>query len=164
MNTRFTRRVALLAFLCASWAYARDIAVVTNKENGVKVLSQAELVKIAQGTLTQWPDGQPITLIIRIPASPAMRMVAEKLYEMAPPEINDLIYTANRRRPDSPSFVIVNSDEAVLKKVMTRPGAIGLVDVYSITAQVQVVRIGGKLPLEHGYLLHENQEPVSARR
>jgi len=146
----------MLVIACASWGYSRDIALVANKENGVKALSQAELIKIAQGSLTQWPNGEPITLVLRIPASPAMKVVAEKLYEMAPPAINNLIYAANHRRPNSPSFVIVNSDEAVLKKVMARPGAIGLVDVYSITAAVRVVRVGGKLPLEHGYLLHEN--------
>jgi len=156
VNNRFTLRVAMIVIACAAWGYARDIALVANKENGVKALSQAELIKIAQGSLTQWPNGEPITLVLRIPASPAMKVVVEKLYEMAPPAINDLIYTANHRRPNSPSFVIVNSDEAVLKRVMAKPGAIGLLDVYSITEGVRVVRVGGKLPLEHGYLLHEN--------
>ena len=35
-------------------------------------------------------------------------------------------------------------------------GAVGLVDVYSITGAVKVVKIGGKLPLESGYPLHGN--------
>jgi len=33
------------------------------------------------------------------------------------------------------------------------PGAIGLVDVYSITSRVNVVKVDGRLPLEQGYLL-----------
>ena len=154
MNRRI--QIAMLVMVCATLGYTRDIALVSNKENGVKAVSQAELIKIARGGLTQWPNGAPITLVLRIPASPAMKVVAEKLYEMAPPAINDLIYTANHGRPDSPAFVIVNSDEAVLKRVRTKRGAIGLVDIYSITADVHVVRVGGKLPLERGYLLHEN--------
>jgi hypothetical protein len=40
--------------------------------------------------------------------------------------------------------------------VESTPGAIGLVDIYSITGAVQVIKIGGKLPLESGYLLHGN--------
>jgi hypothetical protein len=40
--------------------------------------------------------------------------------------------------------------------VESMPGAVGLVDVYSITGSVSVVKIGGKLPLESGYQLHGN--------
>jgi hypothetical protein len=52
------------------------------------------------------------------------------------------------------SFVIVDSDEALLKIVESTPGALGLIDVYSITSKVNVVKVDGKLPLEQGYLLH----------
>ena len=37
-----------------------------------------------------------------------------------------------------------------------RGGAIGVVDVYAINSSVAVVKLGGKLPLEPGYLLHGN--------
>jgi hypothetical protein len=33
---------------------------------------------------------------------------------------------------------------------------VGVVDVYSINSSVAVIKIGGKLPLEPGYLLHGN--------
>ena len=52
--------------------------------------------------------------------------------------------------------MIVNSDDALVKKVESTPGAVGLVDVYSITSGVVVIKISGKLPLEPGYLLHGN--------
>ena len=55
-----------------------------------------------------------------------------------------------------PAIVVVDSDEALVKKVESTPGAVGLVDVYSITGGVTVVRVGGKLPLEPGYVLHGN--------
>jgi hypothetical protein len=51
-------------------------------------------------------------------------------------------------------FVTVDSDEALLKTVEMTPGALGLVDVYSITNRVNVMKVDGKLPLEQGYLLH----------
>jgi ABC-type phosphate transport system substrate-binding protein len=156
VNYRFTLRAAVLVIVCSTWAYARDIALVANKENGLKSVSEAELIKIAKGTFTQWPNGQPITLVLRIPASPAMKLVLDKVYELPPSAVNDLIYTANHGRLERPAFIIVNSDEAVLKKVMAQPGTIGLVDIYSITGSVRVLRVGGKLPLERGYLLHEN--------
>ena len=139
-----------------SAAHARDFAVVSNQNSGVKALTAAELTAIAKGTLAHWPDGKPITLVLRVPASPEMKPIVQKLYAMPTSEVNSLIFEANRARPDSPAFVLVNSDEAVLKRVESTPGAVGLVDVYSITGGIRVVRVAGKLPLEPGYLLHSN--------
>ena len=48
----------------------------------------------------------------------------------------------------------VHSDQELLKIVESTLGALGLVDVYSITSKVNVVKVDGKLPLEQGYLLH----------
>jgi hypothetical protein len=36
------------------------------------------------------------------------------------------------------------------------PGAVGLVDVYSINSRVNVLKVDGKLPLEQGYFLQGN--------
>jgi hypothetical protein len=51
---------------------------------------------------------------------------------------------------------VVTSDDAVVKRVEATPGGVGLVDVYSITGGIDVLRVGGKLPLEPGYVLHGN--------
>jgi hypothetical protein len=36
------------------------------------------------------------------------------------------------------------------------PGAVGVVDVYSITGGINVLKIDGKVPLDPGYVLHGN--------
>jgi len=59
-------------------------------------------------------------------------------------------------RLDRPAIILGGSDEEIIRKVESMPGAVGLVDVYSITGAVQVIKIGGKLPLESGYPLHGN--------
>ncbi len=51
---------------------------------------------------------------------------------------------------------VVTSDEDLVNQVASIPGAVGVVDVYSINSSVAVVKVGGKLPLEPGYLLHGN--------
>jgi hypothetical protein len=53
-------------------------------------------------------------------------------------------------------FVIVKSDADVIRMVERLPNAVGLIDVYSITSGVNVVKVNGKLPLEQGYALHGN--------
>jgi len=52
------------------------------------------------------------------------------------------------------AFTMVDSDADVLHLVETTPGAVGLVDVRSINDQVNVLKVGGKLPMEDGYLPH----------
>jgi hypothetical protein len=52
--------------------------------------------------------------------------------------------------------VVVASDEEAVQKVQSMPGAVGVVDVYSITGSVVVLKVAGKSPLEQGYLLHGN--------
>jgi hypothetical protein len=51
-------------------------------------------------------------------------------------------------------LTLADSDAEVLRIVETTPGAMGLVDVRSINDQVTVLKVGGKLPMEDGYLSH----------
>ena len=85
-----------------------------------------------------------------------MRLVLEKVYGMSKEDVKAAIASANHGRADHPAVIVVDSDEAVVKHVETTPGAVGLVDVYSISGGVTVLKLGGKLPLEPGYLLHGN--------
>lgn len=153
------QRVLAITLMVLGWSTAavlKDVALVSNKTNTVAVVSLAELVKICKGQTNRWPDGKPVTFVTRDPASPDMRLVLEKVYGMSKSEVTALITAANHGRVNHPAIVIANSDEDLVRKVETTPGAVGLVDVYSITGGVTVLRVGGKLPLEPGYTLHGN--------
>ncbi|HJS97669.1 MAG TPA: hypothetical protein VJ756_01165 [Terriglobales bacterium] len=145
-----------MALVCAQSALAKDMALISNKGNSLKGLSFPDLVKICKGQMGHWPNGRPVTLITRSPASPEMRIVLQKVYGMTAEEVNQLFAAANHGRTDHPAIVVVESDDSVVKKVEAMPGGIGLVDVYSITGGIDVLRVGGKLPLEPGYALHGN--------
>jgi ABC-type phosphate transport system substrate-binding protein len=148
--------LALLIVLCSTFAGARDVALIANKSNRLEALSQSELMKICKGQSQHWPDGKPVTLITRDPATPEMKLVVEKIYAMPKDEVASLIANANHNRMNHPAILVVDSDEELIKKVANTPGAVGLVDVYAITGSVKVLRIGDKLPLQPGYLLHGN--------
>jgi len=153
------RRVAVLALIMLSTtplAAAKDMALISNKSNHVSAMAMAELIKICKGQISRWPDGKPVSFITRDPASPDMRLVLEKIYAMPGDEVKALIDSANHGRKDHLAILVVESDEAVVKKVESTPGAAGLVDVYSISSGVTVLRVGDKLPLEPGYPLHGN--------
>lgn len=155
----FYRRVISIAlFLVAGLppAFARDLAVVSNKANGVSAITLPDLVKVCKAQTNRWPDGRPVTLIMRAPSSPEMKIVLEKIFELPEAQVKDLIATANHGRVGHPAIMIADSDEELVNKVASIPGAVGVVDVYSINSSVSVVKLAGKLPLEPGYLLHGN--------
>jgi len=154
----FLRRIFILTLLLsgATLALAKDVALVANKGGSVSVVTMAELAKLCKAQTSRWPDGKSVTLIVRDPASPEMKMVLEKIYSMTPDAVNELIATANHGRMNHPAILVVSSDEELVKKVAGTPGAVGLVDVYAINSSVDVIKIAGKLPFEPGYPLHGN--------
>lgn len=147
---------SLMLVLCASAALAKDLAVISNKANTVTTMAMPDLVKICKGQSPRWPDGKPVTFITRNPSSPEMKMVLDKVYGMSRDDVSAAIVAANHGRTNHPAIVVVDSDEDLVNKVQSIPGAIGLVDVYSINGGVTVLKLSGKLPLEPGYLLHGN--------
>jgi hypothetical protein len=149
--SRDARRVCalltLLACLTVS-AQAKHLAVVVDKANTQGGVTLAELVKVFKFDSKKWPDGRNITVVMMLePATPEMASAFEKLYHMQLDEVKALV-AAHRS-----SVIVVTSEEQLLKSVETIPGAVGLVDVYSITSRVNVLKVDGKLPLEQGYYL-----------
>jgi len=132
-------RVSLFILLCASLAPARDLALVSNKSNTVGMITVPDLVKVCKAQTNRWPDGKPVTFVMRSPSAPEMKVVLEKIYAMSENEVNGLIVTSNHGRPAHPAIVVATSDEDL-----------------AINSSVSVVKVAGKLPLEPGYLLHGN--------
>jgi ABC-type phosphate transport system substrate-binding protein len=137
-------------------AAAKDLALVSNKANNVTELSLPDLIKICKGQTNRWPKGAPVTFFSRSPDSPEMKLVLEKVYGMSKDEVRALIVAANHGRANHPAIIVVDSEKALVEAVESTPGAVGLVDVYSITGGITVLRVEGKLPLEAGYPLHGN--------
>ncbi len=153
---RHTLSVCLFLAASVALAAARDLALISNKANNVSVITVPDLAKVCKGQTSRWPDGKPVTFIMRTPSTPEMKLFLEKIYELPEAQVKDLIATANHGRMGHPAIMIVDSDEDLVNKVASLPGAIGVVDVYAINSSVAVVKLGGKLPLEPGYLLHGN--------
>ena len=149
-------RVSIFVLISASLASARDLALVSNKSNAIGAITLADLVKVCKAQTGRWPDGRSVTFVMRAPSAPEMKVVLEKVYGMSESEVSGLIATSNHAHPSHAPFLVVTSDEDLVNKVASIPGAVGIVDVYSINSSVAVVKIAGKLPLEPGYLLHGN--------
>ena len=116
-------------------------------------VSLADLAKLSKGVQKTWPDGKNFTLVMRDPESPEMHAVTQKLLGAAPGDVKALITKLNEVRL---TVKIVDNDEDLLRTVEATPGAVGIVDVYSINSSVKVLRLDGKLPFDLGYALKGN--------
>jgi hypothetical protein len=148
--------VGLLLVIGVPLAAARDLAIVSNKGNPVTAMSLPDLVKICKAQTNHWPDGKPVTFIMRAPSAPEMKMLLEKVFDLRESQVKELIAAANHGRLNHPAIMVVDSDEDLVDKVASIPGAVGVVDVYAIKSSVAVIKLAGKLPLEPGYPLHGN--------
>ena len=129
---------------------AKQFAIVADKANTTSNLTAAELVKIFNAHSHTWPDGKPITVVMRDPSSADMQLVLRKVLNMTAEQAHAFVL-AHRD-----AIMVADSDDAVLRFVSTSHGALGVVDLYSLTQDVNVLKIDGKLPVEQGYLLRGN--------
>ena len=156
VKSRSVASVLLMGLLTCGSAWARDVALVSNKANTMNGIALADLVKACKGETTHWQDGKPVVVIMRRPAMAEMKLVVDKVYGVSEGEVTQIIAAANRSRGNHPAVVFADNDQDVLNQVSNTPGAVGFVDVYSINSSVEVLKVGGHLPLEPGYVLHGN--------
>jgi len=137
----------------SSVAAIKNLAVVIAAGSKLSDVPLADLAKLCRGMQKAWPDGKSFTLVIKNPEAPEMRLAMQKLFGDAGGDIKAAIAKANESRL---TVKIVGSDEDLLRTVESTPGAVGILDVYSINSSVKVLRVDGKLPFDAGYALKGN--------
>jgi ABC-type phosphate transport system substrate-binding protein len=140
----------VLISLVSCLAQARQLAIVAEGSATTTNLSSSDLVRIFNAKTHKWPDGKPIIVVLRDPSSSEMEMVLRRLLNMTPEQAGAFIESHRGE------FAVVDSDAAVIRFVSSTRGAIGVVDLFSLTKDVNVLKIDGKLPVEQGYLLRGN--------
>ena len=137
----------------ASGAAIKNMAVVISAGSKLSDVPLADLVKLCKGTQKTWADGKSFTLVIKSPEAPEMRVAVQKLFGDASGDVKAAIAKVNESRQ---TVKIVGTDEDLLRNVESTPGAVGILDVYSINSSVKVLRVDGKLPFDMGYALKGN--------
>jgi ABC-type phosphate transport system substrate-binding protein len=141
--------VCVVLLSVASVAFGTDFAIVVNPANPVRQLTIADLAKVFRAKTTSWPDRKSITIVLRDPGTPGTKFIIEKVLGGSF-EDGKAILTDPARKTTVP-VVFAQSDEEVVKIVAGDVGAIGVIDVYSITGGVKVVKIDDKQPFDPGY-------------
>jgi hypothetical protein len=141
------RSSCLVAFLFLSLTpcFAHHLALVVDKGNNVGAVTSADLAKMLRIDTRKWPNGRDVVIVLHRDAGPEMT-VLERLGKLSNKDVKALIAA------HKDSIVLVDSDEDLLSKVSSTPGALGLVNVHAVKSGVKVLKVDGKLPFERGYL------------
>ena len=140
----------LVLVVSVSYPAIKNMAVIVAADSNLPDLTMVEFTKLCKGAQKSWPDGRSFTLVLKDPASPEMHVAVQKLFGVSSADAKTAIAKINEVRP---LIKVVGSDEDVFRTVTTTPGAVGLVDVYTINSAVKVLHIDGKLPFDVGYAL-----------
>jgi ABC-type phosphate transport system substrate-binding protein len=141
----------LLLLVAVGAAFATDFAVIVNPANPAKVMALGDLGKIFKGKTSTWANGRNVTIVLREPSTASMKFIIEKIMGVDVEQGKTILSDPTRK--SASQVVFLNSDEEIVKAVETNPTAVGIVDVYSITGGVKVIKIDEKQPFDPGYVL-----------
>ena len=142
--------LAVCLLLLACVAQAKQFAIIADRDNGTANIKTVDLANILNGKTKTWSDGKAVKIILRDPNSADMEIVFRRILNMSPEQVRSLMQS----RPGL--IVVADSDDAILRFVAATRGAIGVVDLYSLTKDVTVLKVDGKLPFDVGYILKGN--------
>ncbi|MGH9500659.1 MAG: hypothetical protein ACRD3L_16070 [Terriglobales bacterium] len=144
---RFHTLVLFFLAVAVAPCFAHHVAVVVNRDNHVADVTAAHLAAICRLEARKWPDGKEVVLVLRRDSVGELATL-EHLTRMSESEWKAFVSS----HKDAVTWA--DSDAEVLRLVETVQGALGFVEVRSINDRVNVLKVGGKLPMEEGYLSH----------
>lgn len=151
MRIRTVSATILLLLAAVGAVFATDFAVIVNPANPAKIMALADLGKILKGKTSTWGNGRTVTIVLREPSTASMKFIIEKVMGVDVEQGKTILSDPTRK--SASQVVFLNSDEEIVKAVETNPTAVGIVDVYSITGGVKVIKIDEKQPFDPGYAL-----------
>jgi ABC-type phosphate transport system substrate-binding protein len=137
----------------AQAAPKQTIAIVVNAQSPISDLSFAELRKIFMGDQQFWADRSKVTLLVRAPTARERATVLDKIYKMDEDQFRQYWIGKMFRAEVAGGPKIVYSTDMALNLIATIKGSITFVPAASVTGDVKVLRIDGKLPSDPGYIL-----------
>jgi ABC-type phosphate transport system substrate-binding protein len=143
MTTRRSLCAFLLALPALTWSSGSQaggevLAVIVNKANPARELSQNELRPIFQTTKKAWSSGED-AVPINLPEDSSLRNDFDQAVLGLDPERVARYWTDRKVRGGARPPVRVPNTTAVLKAVASKPGAVGYVRLNEVTPNVRVV-------------------------
>lgn len=145
--------IFIFLLIFSSATFAKDIAVIVNKNNSVEKLSLVELDRIFRKEIKQWPDGTKIFPINREYGT-QIRSTFSIIVHKESPEKMKRFWLEQQFKGIRPPITQASS-VAVKRMVANVPGAIGYIYLQEVDNTVKVLEIDGSKPGEQEYKLKE---------
>jgi ABC-type phosphate transport system substrate-binding protein len=122
----------------------RRLVVIVSPASAITNISTGDLRRFYLGTITRWPNGQRVTLVVLRAETNAQRTFLKRVVQMT-----DIDYSQHwlgevfRGRASGPPHVAASAAEAV-HFVASHPNAIGFVSMEAVDASVSLLSVDGK--------------------
>jgi ABC-type phosphate transport system substrate-binding protein len=122
----------------------RRLVVIVSPTSAMTNISTGDLRRSYLGSITRWPNGQRITLVVLRAEAEAQRTFLKRVVQMT-----DIDYSQHwlgevfRGRASGPPHVAASAAEAV-RFVAGHPNAIGFVSMEAVDASVSLLSVDGK--------------------
>lgn len=120
-----------------------QLTVISNQKGAPPLLKFNELKAIFMGEKERWHDGTKVNIALLKTSTDIGKVIASKVFRMSSDEVRKFFALGTFAfKINSPeTFETVAEVEAYVKK---NPGAIGIIDQASLSADVTVTLIDGK--------------------
>jgi ABC-type phosphate transport system substrate-binding protein len=129
------------------------VAVVVNPKNPVTTISMSDLREIFSCERTSWPSGNRILLFSRMSNTPEYAVMLKTIYRMSESDYRQYWVLRQVRGESSCRATELPSKGITMEALRTYPGAIALIRVSELTAEMKVISVQGKKPDSPGYPL-----------
>jgi hypothetical protein len=132
------------------------LTVVVNKSNPLDSITKKQLRDLLLGEVILWPDKRHVTLVEREAGSRTFQRMLQVVLKMNETEYTRWLLDIEFRAHTPPLIKRLNSDEGANKFVFNVPGAVAITDGVTggtVSSQVKVLRVEGKLPGDPEYPL-----------
>ncbi|GAB4255752.1 MAG: hypothetical protein Kow0065_04000 [Methylomicrobium sp.] len=113
---------------------------VVNKKSTQTVISRNGLSAIFKMRLRQWNDGSPISVFVMKDNDSIHKLFCKQVLNVFPHQMrrswNKLVFSGTGQAP-----ITVNSQEEMIQKLESTPGAIGYLSSDAITENIRVLTI-----------------------
>ena len=130
---------AMVVWGLAFWmtSASAQVAVIVHPSVPVDMLSEGELLDVYAGEIREWDDGQAITVFDLKPRG-AVKDVFYKYLGKSPSRMKS-IWMVNMLSGEGDPPESFETEEALVEKVATTPGAIGFVSAANLRDDVKVL-------------------------
>ena len=133
------KQLIIMIFFLALWnsAASSQVAVIANKSVPVDSIGKLDLLDCYTGDKSVWSDGKPI-IVFDLKQKGEVRDAFYKFLDISPIRIKS-IWMKRLLSGDADPPEFMESEEEMLKKVASTPGAIGFVGEATLNDDVKLI-------------------------